>query len=366
MLAGWHPYASQAQFRERRCMEHEQDAGYILFATESLLKRLQALTQEMEGVRQAQDIEYIHRMRVASRRLRSAITLFEECLPRKKLPDWQKQVRRITRALGSARDTDVQIDLLDQVLRHLKEPSADDVDEDVRRYQPGIERLRLRLRQRREKLQADVSGALDEWEASHVTEEMGQTLRQQLVQARLSQVEAASPRVYQQAYLITSLRLEEMLAYDACVYHPEQVEELHAMRIAAKRLRYTMEVFAPLYESGLKQPLQAAREAQDVLGDIHDGDVWVQVLPQFIEEERARTLEYFGHARSFGRLEAGLVYLQQERQRYRAERYQEFVEFWQQTQGKDVWGDLRQTLRSRLVETVSAPQVQPPAEETHP
>jgi CHAD domain-containing protein len=362
MLAGWYPHASQAQFRERRCMEHEQDAGYILFATEALLKRLQALTQEMDGVRQAQDIECIHRMRVASRRLRSAITLFEECLPRKKLPDWQKQVRRITRALGAARDTDVQIDLLDQVLRHLKEPSA----EDGRRYQPGIERLRLRLRQRREKLQADVNSALDAWEASQVTEELGQTLRQQLVQARLSQVEAASPRVYQQAYLITSLRLEEMLAYDACVYHPEQIEELHAMRIAAKRLRYTMEVFEPLYDNGLKQPLQTVREVQEVLGDIHDCDVWVQVLPQFIEEERTRTLKYFGHTRSFGRLTAGLMYLQQERQRHRTQRYQEFVEFWQQTQRQDVWGGLRQTLRSRLAEAISTPQVQPPAEETSP
>jgi len=347
-------------------MEYEQDAGYILFATEALLKRLQALTQEMDGVRQAQDIEYIHRMRVASRRLRSAITLFEECLPRKKLPDWQKQVRRITRALGAARDTDVQIDLLDKVLRHLREPSAEDVDEDVRRYSPGIERLRLRLRQRRGKLQADVIGALDAWEASQVTEELGQTLRQQLVQARLSQVEAASSRVYQQAYLITSLRLEEMLAYEASVYHPEQIEELHAMRIAAKRLRYTQEVFAPLYDDGLKQSLQTVRQVQDVLGDIHDCDVWVQVLPQFMEEERARTQKYFGHTRSFGRLAAGLEYLQQERQQHRAERYQEFVEFWQQIQKQDVWGDLRQTLRSRLAETVSPPQVRPPAEETSP
>ena len=347
-------------------MEYEQDAGYILFATEALLKRLQALTQEMDGVRQAQDIEYIHRMRVASRRLRSAITLFEECLPRKKLPDWQKQVRRITRALGAARDTDVQIGLLDRVLRHLQEPSADGVDEDVRRYSPGIERLRLRLRQRRAKLQTDVIAALDAWEASQVSEELGQTLRQQLVQARLSQVEGSSPRVYQQAYLVTSLRLEEMLAYDASVFHPEQVEELHAMRIAAKRLRYTMEVFAPLYDDGLKQPLQTVREVQDVLGDIHDCDVWVQVLPQFMEKERARTQKYFGHTRSFSRLAAGLVYLQQERQQHRAERYQEFVEFWQQTQKQDVWGDLRQTLRSRLAEAVSLPQVQPPAEEASP
>jgi len=330
-------------------MEHEPDASYGLFGAEALLKRLQALMQEMEGVRQAQDIEFVHRMRVASRRLRSALGLFVESLPRKKLPDWQKQIRRITRALGAARDTDVQIDLLDKTLSGLADA----------RYKAGIERLRLRLRQRREQLQGDVANALDQLAASRVASEMEQTLRQDLVQARLNQVKADSPYVYERAHAAIALRLEEFLAYESCVHRPEQVEELHAMRIAAKRLRYTMEVFAPLYEDNLKEPLKATREAQDVLGDIHDCDVWGQYIPQFMEEERARTLEYFGHARSFGRLASGLLYLRQNRQEHRAERYQEFVEFWEQTKKRDVWGKLRQALQSRLVTPDRGPQVQP-------
>jgi len=330
-------------------MEHEPDASYALFGAEALLKRLQALTQEVDGVRQAQDIECVHRMRVASRRLRSALALFEECLPRKKLPDWQKQIRRITRALGAARDTDVQINWLDDTLRDLADA----------RHKAGIERLRLRLRQKRERLQADVVNALDQLAASRAASEMEQTLRQDLVQARLSQVKADSPYVYERARAAIALRLEEFLAYEACVHRPEQVEELHAMRIAAKRLRYTMEVFAPLYEDNLKEPLKAAREAQDVLGDIHDCDVWGQYLPQFTEEERARSLEYFGHARSFSRLAKGLLYLQRDRQQRRVQRYQEFVEFWEQTKKRDVWGKLRQTLQSRLAAPDEGPQVQP-------
>ena len=330
-------------------MEHEPDASYALFGAEALLKRLQALTQEMDGVRLAQDIECVHRMRVASRRLRNALALFEECMPRKKLPDWQKQIRRITRALGTVRDTDVQIDWLDEILRDLADA----------RHKAGIERLRLRLRQRREQLQADVVHTLDQLVASQVVGEMEQTLRQDLVQARLGQVKADSPYVYARAHAAIALRLEEFLAYETCVRQPEQVEELHAMRIAAKRLRYTLEVFAPLYEDNLKEPLKAAREAQDVLGDIHDCDVWGQYLPQFMEEERARTLEYFGHARSWGRLALGLLYLHQDRQQHRAERYQGFVEFWERTRKRDVWGQLRRTLQSRLATPNEDSRIQP-------
>jgi CHAD domain-containing protein len=339
-------------------MEFASDESYCLFGTEALLKRLQALTQEIEGVRKAQDIECIHRMRVASRRLRSAFALFEECLPHKKFPDWQKEIRRITRSLGAARDTDVQIDFLVQFVDSLSQVEQ---AHGVPPHHVGVERLVLRLRQRREGLQADVLSALDQLEASHVAEEMGQVLRQQLVQARLNRVDGQAPFVYQQACLRISVQLEEMLAYESYVYQPEHVTELHAMRIAAKRLRYTMEVFAPLYPDELKEPLRTVRDVQEIIGDIHDCDVWVQYLPQFLEEERARTLEYFGHARSFRRLVAGILYLQQDRQQHRASRYQEFVKFWQRTQKQGVWENLRHTLQAALPGEQPTPSTEQPA-----
>jgi CHAD domain-containing protein len=292
-------------------------------------------------------------MRVASRRLRAALDLFQDTLPHKKFANWERQVKRITRALGAARDTDVQIAALDECLGSLTEP----------RHRPGVQRLRLRLQQRRERLQADVLKALDGWEASALADDMSQSLRQTLVQARLNQVEAVSPLVFQQAHSNISLRLEEFMSYESCVRRPEQIAELHAMRIAAKRLRYTLEIFAPLYEDELKEPLKAAREAQDLLGDIHDCDVWAQYLPQFIEEERARTLEYFGNARAFGRLTTGLAYLQQDRKQRRDQRYHEFVRFWEQTQEQAVWGQLRQNLQAHLTPIEPLPVASPPAME---
>lgn len=329
-------------------MESQPDTSYGLFGTEVLLKHLQALTQEIEGVRQAQDIECIHKMRVASRRLRSALALFQDSLPPKKFPVWQKQVRRITRALGAARDTDVQIDFLVQFLGNLADVEA---APGVPAYHVGVERLVLRLRQRRAQLQADVMSALDRFESSRLADEMGLWLRQNLVRARLNHTSARSPYVYAQAYTTISLRLEEFLAYESYVYRPECVAELHASRIAAKRLRYTMEAFAPLYPDELQEPLRAARDVQDMAGEIHDCDVWVQYLPQFLEQERQRTLEYFGHTRPFRRFVPGILYLQQDRQQRRARRYREFIKFWQQAaQEGGVWQNLRQTLQAGLAE----------------
>ena len=326
-------------------MEFAPDPGYAQFGAEALLKRLQTLTQEC-GARRAEDAESIHRMRVASRRLRAALDLFKDTLPRKKYPGWEKQVKRVTRALGAVRDTDVQIAAVDDCLGRLTGPGR----------RPGIARLRLRLRQRRARLQADVVEVLDGWDKSALADDMGQSLRRALIRARLDGVQAVSPSVIQRAHSHISRRLEEFLSYEFFVDKPERVEELHAMRIAAKRLRYTLEIFAPLDQDEFNEPLRSVREAQELLGGIHDGDVWARFLPEFIEEERGRMIEYSGSARAFGRLAVGLRYLRQDRRRRRARQYGDFVRFWKQVQEQDVWGRLGRHVQepSPLVEPPSA------------
>ncbi|NLC57466.1 MAG: CHAD domain-containing protein [Armatimonadetes bacterium] len=315
-------------------MERTPTEEMLRFGAEALLARLEALVQEAEGVRKAEEIECVHRMRVASRRLRSALTLFADCLPPKRQVEWRRQIRRITRALGAARDTDVQVAFLETFAAGLTNPA----------HRPGIHRLLLRLRQRRQMLQPPVLAALDHLEKSRTLDRMAQTLRRLVARVPGSQSPTASPALLDQAYLATSRRLEEMLAYRPYVSQPERVAELHALRIAAKRLRYTMEVFAPLYDGALKPPLQVVRKVQELLGEIHDCDVWEQFLPRFLEEERQRTEEYFGHTRALRRLLPGLLYLQQERQRAREERYREFVTFWSELEAQGAWSTLEHTL----------------------
>ena len=102
--------------------------------------------------------------------------------------------------------------------------------------------------------------------------------------------------------------LEGLLSHEPYIEQPERSEELHQMRIAAKKLRYSIEIFAPLFDGALDEQLATAKEVQKILGEIHDCDVWITTLPDFIDEERERTEEYFGHTRQFGRIAAGLEF----------------------------------------------------------
>ena len=313
----------------RRRADH---ATYV-YGAGILLTHLQALQKEMEGVRQARDIEYVHRMRVASRRLRSDLELFGDCLPAKKFIHWEKQVKTITHALGAARDTDVQIELINQLDLTL---------EDVAN-RPGLHRLRLRLQQRRTKLQGKVQTTLDAFEDDQTMGDMENRL--QPIAAMREQVYLYTPALYRRGFDAITAHLNEFLALEYCLAQPGKIAELHAMRITAKKLRYVLEAFAPLFEGELKETLQAMRQIQDALGEIHDSDLWSTFLPGFIEKERQRTQEYYGHTRWMKRLEPGLLFFMRNRQENRIARFDQFVIYWQELKDQGLWPELRKLIQ---------------------
>lgn len=308
--------------------------SYYLFGLEALQERLPALTKEVEGVRTANDIEYVHRMRVASRRVRNALALFGEDLPRKHYDNWRDEIRRITRALGAARDTDVQIAWLQDFLTRLSDEAQ----------RVGIERLLLRLRQQRARAQNKVGKALDRVEDKRILDDMSETLHELLVYARVYEVESLPTDLYRRANEAIRLRLEELLTYEPHIAYPERTAELHQMRIAAKHLRYTLEVFNPLYEKALRKPIKIVKEIQELLGEVHDCDVWIGYVPWFIEKERARTLEYFGEVIPAQAFLPGLHALEEDRRQQRLRSYYMFRRFWELTQEMGVWERIREAV----------------------
>ena len=58
---------------------------------------------QMEGVEKSEDIEYVHKMRVTSRRIRAAMPLFKECFPKKRYKKWLNEIKKVTRFLGRKR-----------------------------------------------------------------------------------------------------------------------------------------------------------------------------------------------------------------------------------------------------------------------
>lgn len=59
------------------------DAGYCLYGAQSILPLISQLESEVDGVKIADDIEYVHRCRVASRRIRAALPIYRDCIPQK-------------------------------------------------------------------------------------------------------------------------------------------------------------------------------------------------------------------------------------------------------------------------------------------
>ena len=316
-------------------------APFCLAGARTLLHYLHDLMAEVPHVLQTEDRECVHRVRVASRRLRSFLPLFALCLSRKTCDRWRKQLRRLTRALGEARDIDVQITCVE----HVREQQAS------REERPGLERLRLRLQQRRHALHAPVGRSIERFTASQLVEEMEQTLMHLVYVSQASRADIPGPYVYRKIRKAVRARLKAFQSYAPYVEHPECSDELHAMRIAAKHLRYILQAGVPFYFDAVQEPARTARTFQTLLGDIHDCDVWAHDLPQFLEEESQRTLVYFGHLEPFAPLVPGIVALQHNRQHYRLQRYQEFVTFWHQVQEQGIWEQLYQTLDTAVGST---------------
>ncbi len=160
--------------------------GLCWFGIRSLPPLLEAFEKEIEGVKASEDIEYIHRMRVASRRLRAALPLFRRCFPQKQYARWMHEIAGITQALGMARDMDVQIAFL---LRFRKKRSA---SLGVRNHtgpgtanpmEPAIAYLLKDLRRKRRELQVRILSALEALQKSGVVGEIRTTCFSQIAAA---------------------------------------------------------------------------------------------------------------------------------------------------------------------------------------
>ena len=308
-------------------MKTRTDVSILEFGAEVILRNLGALEQEFEGVRQGADIEAIHRMRVASRRLRAALPIFGPAVAAKKHEEWTRIIRELTVALGAARDCDVQIEHV-QAFLLVQQPGI---------IRSGIRRLLLRLRQRREGLQQAVENALSDLVKSNVPMEMERKLHPLLEGMETT---PRSPALCSLSFDTIRQMLEHFLYFEPFVQQPENIKELHAMRIAAKHLRYTLEIFSPIYESELKLHLKAMRQIQEMLGEIHDCDVWMLFLQKFKERERQRTLQFFGYERPFRRLLPGLDAYYADRAATRDKSYADFIDKWQGWRQEGLWDQL--------------------------
>lgn len=118
-------------------------------AARSVSVRAAELFEHAAGVLDTSDIERVHAMRVATRRLRAVLELYASCFPRRALRSVLRDVKALGAALGARRDPDVELEVLERFL------DAAGPDERV-----GIERFMARTRAAQEQGNAVLAAEL--------------------------------------------------------------------------------------------------------------------------------------------------------------------------------------------------------------
>jgi hypothetical protein len=99
--------------------------------------------------------------------------------------------------------------------------------------------------------------------------------------------------VIENARRVLAVRIAEFYSFEPVVSHPELSEALHDMRISAKRLRYTLELFRPQFGKAGERQIERVKTIQELLGTLHDHDVRIELiggeLSQLMLEQSRKT-----------------------------------------------------------------------------
>jgi CHAD domain-containing protein len=166
---------------------------------------------------------------------------------------------------------------------------------------------------------------------------------------------------------IVRTRLDELFSFTPKALNPKRVKALHDMRIAAKRLRYVLEVTSFCFGPYASTATKRAKELQDLLGEIHDCDEMLPRVRGVIAElrhvdvddllERGADLDDLPadvaaavrHRDSYGGLEVLAVWLEARRTLL----FERFLDRWKTLQRQAFRERLERALDERAPETES-------------
>ena len=247
-------------------------------ALESAVRILSARFKEVADLRESaldfSDIEGVHDMRVAVRRLRSALRDFAPLFDKSALKTVKKDLKRIFDTLGDVRDQDVALDMLTKFA--LKTESET--------LKNGVGALTEKRAKRRAKARSELEKTITVENISELESKFSEAL-ENAVERRKSAPEISFGDYGNKIIKSSWQNLQDL---GASLYAPFDIEKLHEMRIAAKRLRYAVELFAVCKDESFKYFADQIAEMQSFLGDVHDCDVWIEDLRLVLKSEHKK------------------------------------------------------------------------------
>jgi len=229
------------------------------------------------GTREGVDIEFLHDMRVSTRRMRAAFRIFEPFYSAKAVKRFNKGLRRTGGALGVVRDLDVLIEKAEAYEAGLS-PT------DGLTIQPLLESWRAV----RDRSRLELTEYLDSSAYRRFVEEFRAFLETPGAHAR--PIPVGEPVAYQVRHIVPRLvmeRYEQVRAYEP-ILDGAPVTTYHRLRIDCKRLRYALEFFAPLLGAGAPALIKQVTGMQDLLGAMQDAHVAEGLIAEFLAGQGKR------------------------------------------------------------------------------
>lgn len=220
------------------------------------------------------DVEGVHQMRIALRRLRSALKVFSEITEKKSSACIIEELEWMTNILGDARDLDVLVtQTLPPMLKQMQN-------------QASLVSLAKIAKQKRLQAYSEARQAITSQRYQRLLLTLGDWLENQ----RWVKQKTAEVTVDAIAKATLSKRYKQLKKGGKWLNHAES-EERHETRIAAKKLRYLAEFFAELYPSKNTKPLiKCLSQLQDQLGIMNDISVTSELLIKVMGQKPTRRL----------------------------------------------------------------------------
>ena len=227
------------------------------------------------GTREGGDIEDLHDMRVATRRMRAALRVFGPYLDADVMRPIDRGLRRTGRMLGAVRDLDVFYEKTMVYLDALPESRRGDLDPLLAVWQ-----------ERRDHARGAMIDYLDGDRYPRFVEAFT-ALLDDPGRASLGYIDDdGEARPHRVAHVLPAVlydRVAGVWAYDDVIAgHDTPLVRFHRLRIAGKAMRYTFEFFEEVLGPDAKPLIAATKEMQDHLGDLQDAVVTCNVLRNFL------------------------------------------------------------------------------------
>ncbi len=282
----------------------------------------------LAGTQAHEDVEYVHQLRVATRRTGAALRVFKPVLSRKRLRMAKETLRAVRQAAGSARDWDVFLEFL-SISNALRASGSEPTIDFLTGYALG----------ERAAAQEVLTRVAEQ--SQPAVDELCETLPESADRA-----EEGGPRTFGDLAAGHLTALFDGFAA-AIAANPTSPHDLHQLRILGKRVRYAMEVFVDCFAPPFRDILYPAVErVQEVLGTVQDGNVGLARIGAIRIRVTAAKPD------TADRIEKGLAGLERElRQSIRSEArvFRQWIRQWKKLTGEHPLTELLRIAESTAV-----------------